>query len=76
MADRIQEGKYYIRFKLKENLPIDLEFEYGEVIPWFKLQGNADQIKSSWNFNKLLKTGKIEILEILKYENKKWMKIK
>lgn len=76
LATKIDEGTFYIKFRLKDNLPSDLSFEYGEAIPWFNLLGSADQIKSTWNFNKLLKSDMVEILETLKFENKKWIKIK
>lgn len=42
LASRIIEGTYYYKFRMKNNLPSDLEFEYGEAIPWFNLQGTAD----------------------------------
>jgi hypothetical protein len=51
-----------------------LVFEYGEAIPWFKLMGNADQIKSNLRFNEII--DHIEIIEKLKFENGKWIKIK
>jgi hypothetical protein len=74
LVDRIQEGTYYYKFKIKDNVPSILEFEYGEAIPWFKLQGNADQVKSSIKFGEL--KNNIEILEVLKFERGKWKKIK
>ena len=45
--------------------------EYGEAIPWFNLQGTADQIRSSKTFIEI--KDQIEILEILKYEKGKWI---
>jgi hypothetical protein len=76
LADRIEDGTHYFKFKLKDNIPANLEFEYGEAIPWFNLPGNADQIKSSMKFQDLKPN--IEILEVLKFDgkNKKWIKIK
>jgi len=76
LADRIQDGTHYIKFKLKDNVPANLEFEYGEAIPWFKLQGNADQAKTSIKFQDLMQDGYIEILEVLKKEDNVWKKIK
>lgn len=76
LASQIQDGTHYIKFKLKDNLPGNLEFEYGEAIPWFNLPGNADQIKTSIPFQNL--KDNVEILEVLKYDgiNNKWVKIK
>src|SRR5690606_21257001 len=50
LAKSIKEGTIYIKFRLKENIPDNLIFEYGEAIPWFDFTGNADQIKSSVSF--------------------------
>ena len=73
LADRIQEGTYYYKFKIKDIVPANLEFEYGEAIPWFKLQGNADQVKSSMKFGDL--KDNIEVIEVLKFERGTWKKI-
>ena len=55
---------------MKKGLPSNLEFEYAEAIPWFKLQGTADQIRSSEKFSEI--AGHIEIIEVLKFEKGKW----
>ena len=54
LSNPITEGTYYYKFKMKKGLPSNLEFEYAEAIPWFKLQGTADQIRSSEKFSKIL----------------------
>ncbi|WP_144280848.1 hypothetical protein [Chryseobacterium echinoideorum] len=73
LAESLKYGDYsYIKFKIKNT--DDLIFEYGEAIPWFKLMGNADQIKSSMKFNDIL--DHIEVIEKLKFENGKWINIK
>ena len=54
---------------MKKGLPSNLEFEYAEAIPWFKLQGTADQIRSSEKFSEI--SGHIEIIEVLKFEKGK-----
>jgi hypothetical protein len=46
-----------------------LNIQYTEAIPWFKLQGTADQIRSSEKFSEI--SGHIEIIEVLKFENGK-----
>jgi hypothetical protein len=71
----IKEGTHYIKFKLKDNIPSDLKFEYGEAIPWFQVAGNADQIKSTINFKELIKGVHYEIIETLRYSSGKWVKI-
>ncbi len=76
LANQIRDGTHYIKFKLKDYLPANLEFEYGEAIPWFNLQGNADQIKSSIKLQDLMQDGYVEVLEVLKRENGQWKKIK
>ena len=70
LSNPITEGTYYYKFKMKKGLPSNLEFEYAEAIPWFKLQGTADQIRSSEKFSKI--SGHIEIIEVLKFEKGKW----
>ena len=72
---QISEGTYYIKFKLKGNLPSDLKFEYGESIPWFNASGNADQIKSSYNFGNLIEGVDYDIIERLVYQNGQWVSI-
>ena len=68
-ASSHQRGTYYYKFKMKKGLPSNLEFEYAEAIPWFKLQGTADQIRSSEKFSEI--SGHIEIIEVLKFEKGK-----
>ena len=70
LSNPITEGTYYYKFKMKKGLPSNLEFEYAEAIPWFKLQGTADQIRSSEKFSEI--SGHIEIIEVLKFEKGKW----
>jgi hypothetical protein len=72
LANKIKEGTYYYKFRIKDDVP-NLIFEYGEAIPWFKLTGNADQIKSSFKFNDII--NHIEIVEKLKFENGKWINV-
>ncbi len=76
LSNKIQEGTYYYKFRIKTNVSSNLEFEYGEAIPWFNLLGNADQIKSNIKFDILLKQGDIEIIETLRFEGGKWLKLK
>lgn len=73
LANQIKEGTYYYKFRIKDDVP-SLIFEYGEAIPWFNLQGTADQIKSSLKFNDIL--DHLEIIEKLKFENGKWINAK
>ena len=40
-----------------------MNIQYAEAIPWFKLQGTADQIRSSEKFSEI--SGHIEIIEVL-----------
>ena len=70
LSNPITEGTYYYKFKMKKGLPSNLEFEYAEAIPWFKLQGTADQIRSSEKFSEI--SEHIEIIEVLKFEKGKW----
>jgi hypothetical protein len=70
----IEEKTNYIKFKFKDNLPPDLKFEYGEVIPWFGKHGLGDQVRSSIDFREL--RNYIEIVEQLEYREGKWIKIK
>jgi hypothetical protein len=70
---QISEGTYYIKFKLKNNIPSDLKFEYGEAIPWFNASGNANQIKSSYNFGNLTEGVDYDIIERLVYQNGQWV---
>ena len=70
LSNPITEGTYYYKFKMKKGLPSNLEFEYAEAITWFKLQGTADQIRSSEKFSEI--SGHIEIIEVLKFEKGKW----
>ena len=49
-----------------------MNIQYAEAIPWFKLQGTADQIRSSENCSKI--SEHIEIIEVLKFEKTKWNK--
>jgi hypothetical protein len=72
LKDRITEGTRYVKFKIKNSVNPNLEFEYGEAIPWFNLSGNADQIKSSINFSSLKKDVDYEIIEVLKYQGGQW----
>ena len=65
-----QEQKYLVSKKYKSYSPLDLNFEYGKAIPWFKLQGTADQIRSSEKFSEI--SEHIEIIEVLKFEKGKW----
>ncbi|MFB9121666.1 hypothetical protein ACFFUE_10765 [Bergeyella porcorum] len=74
LSNPITEGTYYYKFKMKKGLPLNLEFEYGEAIPWFKLQGTADQIRSNKKFSEI--SEHIEIIEVLKFEKGKWKKQK
>lgn len=73
LASKIQEGTYYYKFKIKDEVP-GLFFEYGEAIPWFGYMGTADQVKSSLKFNDIL--SHIEIIEKLKFEGGKWINVK
>ena len=59
---------------MKKGLPSNLEFEYGEAMPWFKEIGGALQIKSSKNFKDL--KNELEILEKWQFSNGKWQQIK
>lgn len=72
---KIKEGTYYIKFKLKDNLPSDLKFEYGETIPWFNKAGNADQIKSSYKLSDLIENTHYELIEKLIYQNGQWIPV-
>jgi hypothetical protein len=72
----IKEGTNYVKFKFKNNLPSDLKFEYGDVIPWFEKQGLGDQVKSSINFDDVRIRKYIEITEQLEFRQGKWIKIK
>jgi len=72
---QIQDGTYYIKFKLKNNLPSDLKFEYGETIPWFNTAGNAEQIKSSYNFGNLIEGVHYDIVEKFVFQNGQWVSI-
>ena len=74
LADEIQNGTYYYKFRLKGNLSQDIEFKYGEAIPWFGLSGNADQVKSSFAFNQI-PSENIEIINKLVYENGNWVPV-
>ena len=74
LQSEIKEGTNYIKFRFKNNLPQNLEFEYSEIVPWFERQGLGQQVKSSINFEKL--DDYVEILEQLQYTNGKWKKIK
>lgn len=73
LANQIKEGTYYYKFRIKDDIP-SLIFEYGEAIPWFKLSGNADQIKSNMKFNDIV--DHVEIIEKLKFESGKWINVK
>ena len=73
LASQIREGMYYYKFRIKDEVP-NLVFEYGEAIPWFKLAGNADQIKSSLRLNDIMNS--IEIIEKMKFENGQWVNVK
>jgi len=75
LKDKIQEGTRYVKFRLKETVTNNLEFEFGEAIPWFKVQGNGDQVRSNLNFNELKKGLDYEIIELMKFENGKWIKV-
>ncbi|MFK8308384.1 hypothetical protein ACI76O_11820 [Capnocytophaga cynodegmi] len=66
----------FIIFQEQKQLNIYTYTEYGEAIPWFNLQGTADQIKSNIKFNILLGNGDIEVVEKLRYDGTKWIKIK
>lgn len=70
---QIPEGTFYLKFKFKNNLPQDLQFEYGEAIPWFNAAGNADQIKSNYNFNNLIEGVHYDVVEKLVYQNGQWV---
>ncbi len=76
LANTIEEGTYYFKFKLLGDLPNGLVFEYGEAIPWFNLSGLADQVKSNMKFDELLNRGNIEILETLMFKSGKWVEVK
>ncbi|WP_126651690.1 fibronectin type III domain-containing protein [Chryseobacterium aureum] len=73
LANKIKEGTYYYKFRIKDDVP-GLFFEYGEAIPWFEYMGTADQVKSSSKFNDIL--DHIEIIEKLKFEGGKWINVK
>ncbi|MDO6808360.1 fibronectin type III domain-containing protein [Zobellia galactanivorans] len=75
LISQIQEGTYYLKFKLKNNLPVNLTFEYGEAIPWFGTLGNADQIKSSYKFSDLIEDVHYDVIEKLVYQNGQWITI-
>ncbi len=68
----MQNGTNYIKFRFLENVPNDLIFEYGEVIPWFGRQGLGDQIKSSQSLFELYEQGIIEIIERKEFINSQW----
>jgi hypothetical protein len=71
------EGLTYIKFKFREKVPTHVEFEYGEIIPWWGRNGLGDQIKSSVPLRELWNNGDgvIEIIEKLEYRNGQWVKI-
>ena len=75
LNSQIPDGTYYIKFKLKDNLPPDLIFEYGEAVPWFNTAGNADQIKSSYRLNDLIEDTHYDVLEKLVYQNGQWVTV-
>lgn len=75
LSSQIPENTFYIKFKFKNNLPQGLKFEYGEAIPWFNTMGNADQVKSTINFNNLVEGVHYEVLEKLKFVNGNWISI-
>lgn len=74
LSSSIKEGTNYLRFKFKDNIPNDVIFEYGEVIPWFGKQGLGDQIKSSKKFYDI--KDYIEVVEQMEYRSGQWVKIK
>ncbi|MEM8940499.1 MAG: hypothetical protein AAGC64_14270, partial [Bacteroidota bacterium] len=77
LESNIREGTNYLKFRFLDNIPNDVVFEYGEVIPWFGKQGLGDQIKSSKPFAFLWNDGDgvIEIIERFEYRNGQWIKI-
>lgn len=72
----IGEGTNYIKFKFNDNIPDDVIFEYGDVIPWFGKGGLGDQVKSSKYLLELEKKGIIQIIERKEYRNGIWKNIK
>lgn len=75
LSTNIEKGTYYIKFKIKESIPSDLEFKYGETIPWFGLQGNGQQVESTKPLNDI-DSSAFEIMELLQYDGSKWIEIK
>lgn len=71
--EQLGQVYYYFKFKVKKGVT-NLEFEYGEAMPWFKEIGGALQIKSSKNFKDL--KNELEILEKWQFSNGKWQQIK
>ncbi len=71
--EELGQSYYYIKFKVKDASP-DLNFEYGEAVPWFNELGGATQIKSSKNFRDI--KSKIEILEKWRFNAGKWKELK
>jgi hypothetical protein len=74
--DVATEGMTYFKFKIKENAPANLEFQYGEIIPWWGRAGQGDQIKSTESLDNLLSRGFIEIVEQMTYTSGTWVKTK
>jgi hypothetical protein len=71
--EELGQSYYYIKFKIKDAFP-DLNFEYGEAVPWFNELGGAVQIKSSKNFRDI--KSNIEILEKWRFNAGKWEELK
>lgn len=68
----IGEGTNYIKFKFRSNVPDDVVFEYGDIVPWFGRQGLGDQIKSSKKLKDLIDDGIIEIIERKEFKEGQW----
>ncbi|MFK8299035.1 hypothetical protein ACI76O_11825, partial [Capnocytophaga cynodegmi] len=71
--EELGQSYYYIKFKIKDASP-DLNFEYGEAVPWFNELGGGIQIKSSKNFRDI--KNNIEILEKWRFNAGKWEELK
>lgn len=65
-------GTYYIKFKLLDS-PGNMNFNYGEAIPWFGTNGGGTQIKSSVNFGNLVEGVNYEVLEKMFYDGTNWI---
>ena len=77
LLDDIQEGTVYIKFKIIDYS--DLEFKYGNAIPWKNrkgevVSGNAKQIESNKGFHTLAEES-YEIIQKSVFKGGKWIDI-